>query len=529
MGTERSEDAAVLERELAEVRRETVGLRDRFQVLSDLTLQLATELDPTALLPAVVTAARRLTASEAGSLYVRRGDRLAFAVAQNDRMEPGGAPGRLPELSLPLDGRSLAGLAAVERRTLNLPDARSHESHSADTAQRFEYEARAMLVLPLIARGGELLGVLQLMNPVDAAGASATYDEAAVWMAGVLASHGATAMSIAGLHAELREVFDAIVRYSAAAVDGRDPCTAGHSSRVAAYARMVAEELGGFSSAELRELRFAGILHDVGKIGVRERVLLKATRVDPEDMAALEARLDAAAERWIGRAWEVAGGDAEHPALVEARARAEALEQDRDFLRRVNGGGWLSAEDEARVRTLAATTSTDWRGREAPLLRPDEAERLLIQKGNLTPRERAEVQEHVSLSYRFLRQIPFPVELARVPELVWSHHERMDGAGYPRRLRGDEILPAARILAAIDVYDALTAADRPYKGAMGPERALQILVRESEQGAWDPDVVAAIGRLIHAGRIRARGPVAEVGALDEGALSREVWGRGVVV
>lgn len=529
MGTQGTDEAANLERELAHVRHETAALRDRFQVLSELTLQLATELDPTALLPAVVSAARRLTASEAGSLYVRRDDRLVFAVAQNDRLDPGGGSGKLPELKLPLDRRSLAGLAAVERRTLNLPDAAEHIAHSATSAQSFSYQARAMLVVPLIDRGGAVLGVLQLMNPVDAAGAPTTYDDAAAWMAGVLASHAATAMSIAGLNAELREVFDAIVRYSAAAVDGRDPSTAGHSSRVAAYARLIAEEMGGFSPAELRELRFAGILHDVGKIGVRERVLLKATRIEPEAMAVLEARLDTAAERWIGRALEVSGGDPRHPALIAARERASALADDRDFLRRANAGGWLDEAEIARIQRLAATTSTDWRGRTSPLLLPDEVERLLIRKGNLTHRERAEVQEHVSLSYRFLRQIPFPTELARVPELVWSHHERLDGGGYPRGLRGEQLLPGARILAAIDVYDALTASDRPYKLAMSPERALQILVRESELGAWDPDVVASLGRLIASGRIRARGGVVVDDVLDPETLSREVWGRDVVV
>ena len=489
--------------EIERLRAELVRLREEFRTVSELGMRLATGLDPVALLPAIVTAARHLTRSEAGSLYVRRGDVLVFEVAQNDRLDRDhdGEIDDVPRIELPLDDTSLAGLAAAGKQTLNIDDVRTHASFSRAAKNRFHYEVVSMLVVPLVDHRGEVLGVLQLMNALDENGGVRTYDAHAAYASEVLAAHAATAMEIAHLYSELHEVYESLVRYSTSAIDARDPCTAGHTSRVGSYAMQVAKELARFDAAELREIRFAGIFHDVGKIGVRECVLTKADKVEPEGMQIIATRFQAAAEALVGRAAVAGQGES----IAAARAQAESLEGDLAFLRRITVPGWVSDADLARLDAIAERTWTDWRGEARAMLTPDEHASLAVRRGSLTDAERREIQAHAHMSHEFLKQVPFPRDLARVPEIAWSHHEKMDGSGYPRGLSGDAILLQARIVSVVDVFDALTAEDRPYKKAMSPDRAMQVIEHECEQGAWDPEVVATLRTLVDRGHFVPRG------------------------
>jgi HD-GYP domain-containing protein (c-di-GMP phosphodiesterase class II) len=495
---------------LDELRREVERLRAEFRAVSDLGMRLATEMDPGPLLPLIVSEARRFTRSEAGSLYVREGEELRFAVAQNDALARQGRSVEAPSIRLRIDGSSLAGLAAAEKRTLNIEDARTHPSFSARARDEFAYEVRSMLVVPMVDHRGDVLGVLQLMNALDDAGQPQPYSERAAYLSGVLASHAATAMEIAQLHAELHEVFEALVRYSTSAIDARDACTAGHSSRVGSYARQLAEEVGGFTDAELREIRFAGIFHDIGKIGVRECVLTKSTKLEPAEMAAVEARFAAACEAAAARP-----GRAPEPDQLLAEV---------EFLRQANQPTWLEVHELERLQRLRGMTYASWRGEAVALLTEAEHDKLRVRRGNLTDAERAEIERHVTYSYRFLKHIPFQKDLARVPEIAYSHHERMDGSGYPRGLKGDEIPKQGRILAVVDVFDALTAADRPYKKAIEPIRAVEIIEKECERGAWDRDAVAGLRRLVERGKLVPR-RLAEAAAPDDGELrlDRDVW------
>lgn len=486
---------------LRAVARENATLREQFRVVSHLGMRLATALEPDQLLPEIVTAARQFTGAEGGSLYVREGDELAFAVAQNDRLEEGAAA-TLKGLRLRLDGESLAGLAARENRTLNIEDAASHPSHGTEARDAVGYQVKSMLVVPLADDRGEVQGVLQLLNALDESGEAVPFSEQAAYLSGVLASHAATAMRIAGLYQELSEVFQSLVRYTTAAIDARDACTAGHSSRVGALALALGREMGSFDDQELKELRIAGLFHDVGKIGVREPVLTKSDKLTPPEMEVVRQRFSAAAAAWVA---EASLGDAARTDAVErARARAGTLVDELAFIESINVPGLLRDEDVDRLGELAATTFRTWAGAEQPLLTADELEKLSVRRGNLTDAERADIQSHVVHSYRFLRKIPFPASLARVPEIVYSHHEKMDGSGYPRGLAGEEILLQARILAVVDVFDALTAADRPYKKAMSALRATEVIEAETRAGAWDPDVVAALRRLAESGRLVSR-------------------------
>ena len=485
----------------ARAQQELELMREQFRVVSELGMKLATTLEPTTLLPTIVTEARHFTRSEAGSLYVREGDFLVFRVAQNDRLDSeGSALDDLPSVKLPMDATTFAGRAAAERRTLTIDDARTDAAHGQRAQQEFHYVVQSMLVVPMVDSRSEVVGVLQLMNALDDRGAIRPYTGHEAWLSTVLASHAATAMGIARLYDELNEVFEALVRYSTSAIDARDPCTAGHSSRVGSYARQVAQAMGTFTDLELREIRFAGIFHDVGKIGVREQVLRKSDKIDAAGVATLEARFAAAAEA----AWrETAGATGAAPiaaAADSARARVQRLREALEFIKRVNHPAWLEDHDARRIEDLAAETWTDWEGLPHPLLTEAEREALLVRKGNLTESERREIEQHAVMGYKFLTQIPFKSDLARIPELVYCHHEKMNGAGYPRGLKGEEISLQGRILAACDVFDALTAADRPYKKAMAPLRAVEIIEREAEMGYWDREVVAVLRRLVEGGR-----------------------------
>ena len=488
---------AVIREEITRLERELEAQRDEFRAVSGLGMKLARALDPGALLPAIVGEARELTRSEAGSLYVRKADRLVFEVAQNDALDHAadGQVQDLPKIELPLDATSLAGLAAAERRVLNIPDVREHASHSRASKDRFHYEVVSMLVVPMVDHRNDVLGVLQLMNAKDGAGRVAPYSLQQAYLCEVLASHAATALEIARLYTELNDVFDSLVRYSAAAIDARDPCTAGHSSRVGSYAVQVAREMGRFSDDELREIRFAGIFHDVGKIGVRECVLTKVDKLAPEGLEIIGTRFQAACESLFRR-----GGTGCEPDDERAVAMAAELASDLEFVRRVSVPSWLEDADLDRLDAIARRRWTDWRGVEHELLTHAELESLSVRKGNLTPSERREIQNHARMSEAFLEQIPFSKSLALVPRIAGAHHEKMDGSGYPRGLKGEEILLQARIITVVDVFDALTAEDRPYKRPMTPAKALTVIDHEAEAGAYDLEVVATLRRLVERGR-----------------------------
>jgi HD-GYP domain-containing protein (c-di-GMP phosphodiesterase class II) len=509
----------------AEIRRleaEIALLRDEFRAVSELGMRLASGLDTSALLPAIVTEARRFTRSEAGTLYVRRGDKLAFEVAQNDALDRDhdGRIDELPRLELAIDASSLAGLAASERRTLNIEDAGRHPSFSRSSRDRFHYEVVSMLVVPLADERG-VAGVLQLMNSRNESGRIVPYTERSAYLCEVLASHAATAMHVARLHEDLRRVFDSLVHYTAAAIDARDPCTAGHSARVGAYSVALARAMGSFTDEQVREIRFAAIFHDVGKLGVRECVLAKSDKVPPEEMRVIATRVQAACEAEMARAWRTSRGEEGHEAIAAARAHCDALHADLDFLERMKVPSWLEDADLVRLERIASVTWEDWQGTTHSVLNLGELEKLAVRRGNLTESERREIEHHVTLSWRFLQKIPFPPELSKVPEIAYMHHERMDGSGYPRKLKGDQILMQARLITTADVFDALTAQDRPYKKAMSPEKALAIIEHEAGLGALDHEAVAVLRRLVEKGEMMSSHRVVR----DDVAFSpqRDAW------
>ena len=515
---------------------EVARLQGRQLELARAGIALTAERDLDRLLETVLVSAREMVAADAGSLYLiedQNGSRvLRFELAQNDSV-PAGLASRV----LPFDGSSLAGYVAVSGETVNVEDVRHI---AADSPYRFNpsfdlaigYHTRSLLAVPMATRSGEVIGVLQLINrklaPEARIRAAADADESVrpfssedVAVTRAVAAGAAVAIENTRLAKENALLFEGFVRASVTAIEQRDPSTSGHSLRVAHYTVTLARALEqapppshagrSFSADELTQLRYASLLHDFGKVGVREAVLIKGKKLAPERMAQVRERFRVAA-----RAREVAAlrrflaslqafgraPSSDDLALVEEAIAADRGELELLLARvlEANEPTVTESPQPAQLGSLLGATFPAEGGGESPLIFPDEAACLAIPKGSLTEDERRQVEDHVVHSYQFLLEIPWPRRFRRVPEIAYLHHEKLNGRGYPNRLAADEIPLEPRMMAVCDVYDALAAGDRPYKRAVSPERAVEVLEDEAGRGFLDAELV----RLFIDARVFAR-------------------------
>jgi HD-GYP domain-containing protein (c-di-GMP phosphodiesterase class II) len=499
---------ARLERELSE--------------LNAIGIQLSAERNLDVLLETILTKAREITGSDAGSLYlVEDGPdgrpRLRFALAQNDSVE---IPFRT--VTLPLDGESVAGHVALAGEVVNLADAYEPPPGSPFKINRWfdehaRYRTKSMLVVPMRTPRGEMLGALQLINckgdrrePLRSAAEAEQhvrpYGDRHVRLAGSLASQAAVALANRRLYDSISELFEGFVKASVTAIEARDPTTSGHSFRVADLTVALAEAvdrtpLGAFrdvrfTAEELRELRYAALLHDFGKVGVREHVLVKSKKLYPIDLERIRHRIEllmsdlelAVTRRkldWLGRRGKE--GYTPHAARLDADLAAALAELNEalDVVLTVNEPSVQPQDFTSALLRITARSWEDHRGRRRTVLTPEEAGVLAITRGSLTEIERREIQQHVVHTFQFLAQIPWTREFRRIPEIAGSHHEKLDGSGYPFGFRAEQIPLQSRIMTIADIYDALTATDRPYKKAVRVEEALDTLRDEQRSGALD--------------------------------------------
>ncbi len=470
------------------------------QKLIDISIALTSETDLHRLLSRIITELRGLTGAQGGSLYLVAQDRLTFEVAQNeivaDRLGSDLCCFRYHDL--PINDKSLAGYVALTGQLLNIPDVYQlppdlpyHFDQSFD--RRTGYRTQSMLVAPLKDHQEEIVGVLQLINaagPGDEVQPFSREDETLVL---ALASQAAVAIHNVRLIATIKNLFESLVVYSVSAIDARSPHTAGHSRRVAAYSLALAKTvnvcqkgpLAGvfFSESELEELRFSAWLHDIGKIGVRDALLDKKTKLTDQQLEAIRWRFYLAL-------WQ-----------TDDLSERQTLEDDLRFLQQINALPYLPPEAPARLAGIAAKrfSRPDGDGKadggeaitaaDYPLLTPTELAALLVSHGNLTSQEYHEIQGHALQTLHILEKIPFSKPLARVPRLAACHHERLDGTGYPFHLTAADLPYQARILAIADVFDALTALDRPYRTGASCGHALNVLQQEAAKGRLDKDLV----------------------------------------
>ncbi len=488
---------------------------------------LSAETDLGRLLERILGSARKLVRADAGSLYLRQEEAsgeeyLYFAVAQNASM-----PMTSSQVSIPLDTTSIAGMVATTGKPLLIPDAYAiPESAPYAFNPSFDeasgYRTRSILAVPMTNRAGRLVGVLQLINrkrnmeallrdPSDMEREVIPFTARDRDLLRALASQAAVVVENTRLVEEIQELFESFVQASVTAIEQRDPPTSGHSARVADYTLGLAVALERspppayrgitFSADEIRQLRYAALLHDVGKLGVRERVLTKEGKLYPYQDELVRERFHHARraiqlaavrrrfEELVGAGRPPAAGDLEE---LERLLRSIDAEFDEaidviEALARpsMDGQRWSAALEELARRHFPGP-----RGEPLPLLLPDELHLLSIPRGNLDDEERREVQSHVIHSRRFLVTLPWPSHLARVPEIAALHHEKLNGRGYPGGVSGDAIPVEVRMLTIADIYDALTASDRPYKPSLPAERALEVLEEEVFEGALDPHLVS---------------------------------------
>ena len=501
--------------------------RYRYEIgeLLEIAQAITTERDIDKLLALILEKSRFITGADAGSIYVVEGDdpevarrRLHFKLAQNDSVSAD-----FSEFTIPINEGSMSGYVALNRVTVNIPDvyqmpASSPYGFDRSYDEKIGYRTKSMLTTPLLSRLGDIIGVLQLINKKVEPSAKLInfeddpegiigFDKRSEDLLATLASLAGIALENAILYAEQKHMLEGFVRASVDAIEQRDPTTSGHSIRVAdmtvALAKAVERVESGlykdvtWKPDDVKELEYASLLHDFGKIGVREQVLVKAKKLYPYDLQIIESRFNIAArtvenemlQRKLDAIEQGAGRSDLAKIDEELDERQQKLRGALKIVRDANEPKVLSGGDFAMIETIARQTYVNPEGKEAPLLNQWEVECLSVPRGSLTPAEYDEIRSHVVHTREFLSTIPWGRKFRRVAQIAGAHHERLDGTGYPNRLHGPEIPLQSKMMTVSDIFDALTAADRPYKKAVPLSRALDILGMEVRQNHIDGELV----------------------------------------
>ncbi len=513
--------AAALELELAQAKYEN-------DLLIDIGRSLSRERDIDSLLGSILRRARDVTGADAGSVYIVQGDDTAeprvlrFMVSQNDSRAID-AKG----FTMPVSGSSIVGTCVMSSDVINIPDLYGLDApgagnnpwgfiHDRSFDDKHRYQTRSMLTVPMISARNNVIGVIQLINKrargvarLDIAEQFTTgvvrFDEVSVTYAASLASQAGIALENAMLYDEVRTLFDGFVRASVTAIESRDPTTSGHSERVATLTTGLAQAVDrvdagpyrdlNFSANDLKQIEYAALLHDFGKVGVREHVLVKAKKLYEHQREYIVQRFHLIrrgieVESLVQKVGCFEAGHVHQVSSIDAQAARSLAELD-DMIR------WILAANEPtileqggfdRIADIASRLFVDPGGEQLPYLKPEEATALQVMRGSLTKEERFEIESHVVHTSNFLRQIPWGQQFRKVPEIAGAHHEKLDGSGYPNGLQADAIPVPARMMTISDIYDALTASDRPYKKAMPPQRALDILASDVKKGLLDDEL-----------------------------------------
>ena len=508
-----------LEKQLSDRTRE---LRE----VGEVGIALSAERDHSVLLTTILSKARELSRSDAGSLYLHDvvdGQKvLRWKLAQNDSIDVVSFEEKL----LPTTRRSLAGYVALTGETLVIDDAYRLPADAEYTINRsFDeengYLTKSMLVFPMTNHVGELIGVLQLINrkrqgaPPRLTAATVpqeviSFDREIIELMRSLAGQAAVAVENNLLYESIERLFEGFVTAAVTAIEQRDPTTSGHSFRVADLTVELAKTVDSieqgpyreirFTPDQVREIRYASLLHDFGKVGVREQVLVKQKKLYPMQLETIRSRFEfvmksvetEANRRKIEFLLQYGReGFDEFNARIdrETAEQIERLQKDFAIIAQSNEPTVLPEGDFQYLQQLAKRDFTDIRGEKRGLVLPEEARILSIRKGNLDATERSEIESHVTHTFHFLQKIPWTKDLVSVPDIAYAHHEKLNGRGYPRKLMANDIPIQSRMMTVSDIYDALTAADRPYKRAVPTERALDILKMEVGEGLLDQSLV----------------------------------------
>ena len=495
----------------------------RLEQLNAIGASLSAERDIDRLLEAILTAAKTITRADGGTLYRVTEERtLRFEIVRTSslRYYLGGTTGNpVPFYPIQLykDGKPnqsmVAAYAALTGKTVNIADAYTADGFDFSGTRAFDtktgYRSKSFLTVPMRNHDNETIGVLQLINAHEpSSGAIVPFSPSDQRLAESLASQAAIALTNRMLINQLEQLFESFINLINSAIDEKSPYTGGHCQRVPVLTMLLAEAVSETKDGPLRdfhmsekdryELKIAGLLHDCGKVTTPVHIVDKATK--------LESIFDRI--QLIDTRFEVIKRDAELEALrkkhnfLEQKMRMEAAEEDkrlRDRLRQLDddrkflhacniGGERMRDEDVDRVRRIGQYRWRDFAGHEAQFLSEDEVKNLTIRSGTLTEEERKVINHHIVATIRMLEALPWPKHLTKVPEYAGGHHERMDGKGYPKGLTREQMSVQARCMGIADIFEALTAKDRPYKKGKTLSESLEILGRMKLNHHVDPDL-----------------------------------------
>ena len=498
----------------------------RLEQLNDIGTSLSKERDITRLLETILLAAKKITNADGGTLYRMLDDQqsLRFEILRTDslRIAMGGTSGNpisFPNLPL-VDERGapndslVAAYAAIHHQTVNIADAYTEPNFDFSGTRRFDertgYRSQSFLAVPMRNHEGEVIGVLQLIN-AQRPGSSevVNFSSSDQSLVESLASQAAIALTNRLLVSQLEELFESFINLINLAIDEKSHYTGGHCQRVPALTMLLAEAVNATAQGPLAsftmddrdryELKIAGLLHDCGKVTTPVHVVDKATKLQTlyDRIGLVDTRFEvlrrdaeiAALRRQLDLREKV-DPNAEAAIMSAFRAEMDALDSDRAFLRAANLGSETTSEEALqRVRQIGG--SRVWRnveGVETEFLTSEELENLTIRAGTLTQSERNTINHHIVATIRMLEKLPWPRHLRNVPEYAGGHHERMDGKGYPKGLTRDQMSVQARVMGIADIFEALTAKDRPYKPGMKLSQAMGIMQRFKQNGHIDPDL-----------------------------------------
>lgn len=483
--------------------------------LIDILTALSSERNINRLYEKIVETAQQFTQADGATLYIvdtqDANPSLQFALVRNTSLglKLGGHSGtaitfepvRLFDAQGQPNLSHVSAWAFHNKRPINIDDAYTAEAFDFSGTRDFDahtgYRSQSMLTLPLINHADDVVGVMQLINAKDARGRTMAFDTAAERLALALASSTAVTLDTQGLIQSHKDLLDAFVKAIAKAIDAKSSHTSAHCQRVPAITELLAQAACETTTGPLKhfylddddwyELRVAAWLHDCGKLTTPDHILDKRTK-----LYLLEDRIDTIRARFAAHIAQLQLAHATCTDAIQKQTLQDTMAQrhrDYAFLAQINKGGEsMSEQDQQRVRQLSQLTWMDLNHEPQPLLTPQEADMLCISRGTISAQERQIINHHINVTIDMLEQLPFPKHLARVPEYAGGHHERMDGRGYPKGLHGHEMSWPARMMAIADIFEALTARDRPYKPPMKLSQALAILKNMAMDGHIDPDL-----------------------------------------
>ncbi|MFT5505518.1 MAG: HD-GYP domain-containing protein (c-di-GMP phosphodiesterase class II) [Gammaproteobacteria bacterium] len=492
-------------------------LLERIDRLNEIGIALSAENDTQKLLELIMMGAKSLTNADGGSLYFLKNESLNFEIISNDSLsiQMGGTSGNditFPAIPLAQGGEenhsNVVTHCVLTGNTINIDDAYHEDGFDFTGTRKFDsqtgYRTRSILTFPLKDHEKEIIGVLQLINATNPDnGEVIPFSAVDQQLAESLASQAAVALTQRRLITELQVLFESFIKMIASAIDDKSPYTGGHCRRIPVLTMMLAEAAhtsitGPLTDFQITdkdryELETAAWLHDCGKVVTPEYVMDKSTKLETifDRIHLLETRIEIlirdAEIEYLKK--KIEGRLSVDQESAQLEIRITELKDDFEFLQLTNiGGEFTSEEDIERVKQIATYQWINRSGEIQPLLNDEEVLNLSIQRGTLNDAEREVINNHIVATIKMLESLPFPRNLQNVPEYAGGHHEKMDGTGYPRGLTREEMSIQARIMAVADIFEALTASDRPYKKGKKLSECLKIMGFMKKEDHIDPDI-----------------------------------------